>query len=131
MPRDTLGGVPLFWLRRALAADLALFALATFFLAAIPPTTLILPEMIVMAVSAFAFVGVISHAARRVHLPGEQWAYMACGVVGAVTLFAYLSTSGGEPMAYRVSIALYLASGTVGGYAAHLVDGGRRAGAPK
>lgn len=114
--------------RKVLAADLGLFNVALFFFAWLPPATLVIQEQIIMAMAAFSFFGVVSHASTRISLPFENWAYLLTGATGLLTLFAYEIFARGDAVQFQVSYGLFLLSGVVSAYAAHLIDGGKREG---
>ena len=114
--------------RRVLAADLGIFNIAIFFFAWIPPQTLIIQEQVIMAMALFSFIGLISHASIRVHLPGESWSYLLTGATGLLTLGAYEVLAQDISSQYRITYGLFLLSGIVSAYAAHLIDGGKREG---
>lgn len=120
---------PRLW-RRLLALDLGIFNLAMVALALIPPNTLVVPELVVSALGALLFFGVLSHASDTISVPGEQWAYLATGTLGLWTFLNFeVGASGGEVQLFaKVSIGLFLLSGAASGYAAHVIDGGRRRG---
>lgn len=79
-----------------------------------------------MAFSAFAMIGVVTHALSQIHLPGERWAYMITSWVGLYVLVAYeyLST---DPASMKIPMAVFILSGVASAYAAHVIDGGPRA----
>lgn len=109
--------------RRALVVDLATFNVAVFFLAWLPPSTLILPEWLAMVGSSLCFVGLISHASRRWHLPGEQWSYLLTAWVGVATLLGFVTTAH-TGITYSVAVPMFLLSGVASAGAAHIIDGG-------
>ena len=118
--------IPREW-RRVLAADIGVFAVGIFSLALIPPASLVWPEAVICVLAAFCLLGVITHASEHVHLPGEEYAYLMTGALGLTTLFAFEhGTSPNTALVFRVSVGIFLLGGSVSGYAAHLVDGGRR-----
>jgi hypothetical protein len=118
--------------RRLLALDLGIFNVGIFVLALIPPTTLIIPEGVAMALSSFAFVGVIAHATDRFHVPLEEWSYLLTGWVGLLTFVGFeLLAEADTPLVYRVSVGLFLLSGVASAYAAHVIDGGRKDAQPR
>jgi hypothetical protein len=108
--------------KRLLALDLGLFNVALFAFAYIPPETLIVPEILVMAGSVFCLIGVISNAFPKVHLPYEEWAYFITGLLGTLTLLLYVhfSSHAGDIL-YRIPIDLFLLSGIASAYAAHVI----------
>jgi hypothetical protein len=114
--------------RKVLAADLGLFNVAIFFFALLPPNTLVAPEWLIMVLALLSLTGVISHATRKINLPGENWAYLLTGATGLLTMFAYEIFAGSAAVQYRVTYGLFLLSGVVSAYAAHLIDGGKREG---
>jgi hypothetical protein len=114
--------------RKVLAADLALFNVAIFFFALLPPSTLVVQEWVIMVLAVFSLIGVISHASIHITLPGEDWAYLLTGATGLLTAFAYEIFVADDASQYRISYGLFLASGIVSAYAAHLIDGGKREG---
>lgn len=109
--------------RRALVLDLGLFNIAVFALCLLPPDTLTLSEWAAMAGSALCLIGLISHASRRVHLPGEQWAYLATSWLGCLVLVAFLADAQ-TTVTYEVAVPLFLLSGVASAGAAHIIDGG-------
>ena len=109
--------------RWALALDLGIFNAAVFVLAAVPLTTIIFAEAVVMVMSAVCLVGVITHAMRRVHIPGEQWSALGTAWTGTVTMGAYLGTSPPAPPAYSAAVPVFLLAGIASAVAAHLIDG--------
>lgn len=114
--------------RKVLAADLGLFNIAIFFFALLPPATLIIQEWVIMVLAVLSLIGVISHASSRINLPGENWAYLATGFTGLLTMFAYEIFADVDEYQDKVAFGLFLASGVVSAYAAHLIDGGKREG---
>ena len=75
-----------------------------------------------MAVSGFCFVGVITHASSRIHLPGEQWSALGTAWVGTITMLGYM-TSADAYITYEVAVPLFLLAGTASAFGAHLLDG--------
>jgi hypothetical protein len=114
--------------RKVLAADLALFNAAIFFFALLPPNTVVVQEQVIMAMAVMSLIGVISHATSRVTLPFENWAYLLTGATGLLTLFAYEIFAQTDLSQYRITYGLFLVSGIISAYAAHLIDGGKREG---
>jgi hypothetical protein len=76
-----------------------------------------------MVFSALAAIGVVSHASRRVSLPGEGWAYLCTSLVG-LYVFTVFATMSPAPADVKVPVLLFLASGVASGMAAHVIDGG-------
>ena len=113
--------------RRVLAADLGIFNLAIFAFALLPPATLLPSEWFAMALSALGVVGVVAHAIRCIHLPGEGYAYLATAMVGSY-VFAVYAHAAEAPASVKVPFLLFLASGIASGLAAHVIDGGPRSG---
>jgi hypothetical protein len=113
--------------RRVLAADLGLFNLAIFAFALLPPATLLPSEWFAMALSAAALFGVIAHAIRCLHIPGEGYAYLATAMVGSYVFLVYAHAAE-APASVKVPFLLFLASGIASGLAAHVIDGGPRGG---
>lgn len=113
--------------RRVLALDLGLFNVALFLFALLPPTTLVMAEWITMVGAVFCGLGVVSHASpwRRLRIPGDQWAYLATGALGLYVFGVYGSVQG-IPTYLKVPFCAFLLSGSASGYAAHVIDGGRR-----
>lgn len=109
--------------RRALVLDLATFNVAVFVLALLPPDTLIVPEWLAMVGSSLCFVGLICHASKRWHLPGEQWAYLLTAWVGVATLLGFVLTAH-TGITYAVAVPMFLLSGVASAGAAHIIDGG-------
>ena len=109
--------------RRALVLDLATFNIAVFALAFLPPDTLILPEWLAMAGSVVCVVGLICHASKRWHLPGEQWSYLLTAWVGVATMLGFVTTAH-TGVTYAVAVPLFLLSGVASAGAAHIIDGG-------
>jgi hypothetical protein len=108
--------------RRVLAADLGLFNAALFAFAAIPPETIVPLEGVAMFLSGVALIGVIAHACRAIHLPGENYSYLVTSMVGVYVLLGYLTSPG--VLYQEIPIALFLCSGIASGLAAHVIDGG-------
>ena len=115
------------WWRKALAADIALHLVAIFFFAYLPPSTLNTWEMGIMAASALALSGVMSHAFVPCRVPGDRWAYLLAGAVALYTLLVYETRTWGQPipLTLRVTYGLFLLSAAVSAYAAHIIDGAR------
>lgn len=115
------------WWRKALAADIALHLAAIFFFAYLPPSTLNLWEAGIMAGSALALLGVVSHAYIPLRVPGDRWAYLLSGAVALWTLLVYESRVWGQPIpaTLKVTYGLFLLSAAVSSYAAHVIDGAR------
>lgn len=112
--------------RRVFAMDLGLFNLGVLFLALIPPSTLILPEVVFVVLALMCFAGVISHASERWHLPGDRWSYLLTGWLAATAFLVFESVATEEvPAVFRVSTGLFLLAGAASAYAAHVIDGGR------
>lgn len=109
--------------RAVLAADLGLFNVALFLFAWLPPTSIIFAEWLTMAVSALCAVGVISHALPRVKLPADEWAYLMTGATG-LYVFAVYGSATEIPVYLKVPFLAFLLSGSMSGYAAHVIDGG-------
>ena len=115
--------------RKVLAADLGIFNVAIFFFALIPPQTLVIQEQLIMVMAAISCIGLIGHASTRFKLPGESWSYLLTGATGLLTLGAYeFFAEDTISYQYRVTYGLFLLSGIVSAYAAHLIDGGKREG---
>jgi hypothetical protein len=114
--------------RKVLAADLGLFNIAIFTFALLPPNTLVVQEWIIMTMAIFGLIGVVSHSSKNIKLPLENWAYLVTGATGLLTLFAYEIFAKSDASQYRITYGLFLVSGIVSAYAAHLIDGGKREG---
>jgi hypothetical protein len=113
--------------RWLLALDLGLFNLAIVTFALIPPETIVLPEALMMGLSGFCMVGLVSYATPRFRLPGDQWSYLLTGFIGLLSFLSYEALVGDDvPLAYRVGVGLFMLAGSASGYAAHVIDGGRR-----
>lgn len=109
--------------RRALVLDLALYNLAVIALAVIPTSTLIPPEWVAIIGSGLCLAGLLCHASNRIHVWGEQWAYLGTAVVGVVTLTGFILNA--ETTAtYELAVPLFLLAGVASAGAAHLIDGG-------
>lgn len=81
-----------------------------------------------MLLSALSLIGVVAHASTRIRLPLEEWSYLATGATGLLTLLVYESFATYVELNTRVTFGLFLVSGVVSAYAAHLIDGGKREG---
>lgn len=114
--------------RKVLAADLALFNTAIIAFALLPPETIVIQEQVIMAMAALSLIGVVFHASARFHLPWEEWSYLLTGATGLLTLFAYEIFAQTDLSQFRITYGLFLLSGIVSAYAAHLIDGGKREG---
>lgn len=110
--------------RKLLALDLASFNLALFFFAYLPPNTLNYVEMFIMACSVLCFIGLVSHASTRVSLPLENWSYLLTGAIGLATIILYVKFQSDAEYYFKVTYILFLLSGTISAYAAHIIDGG-------
>lgn len=111
------------WIRRLLALDLGLYSVALIALALLPPTTLSPPEVLAIALAGLALVGVLAQACRRIHLPGEHWAYLAVACVGMYAFLGY-GHLGMHPYWIKVPVLVFLASGIASAAAAHVIIGG-------
>ena len=115
--------VRLLW-RRFLVADLSLFNAGVFALAYLPPATLNYIEVVCMAGSAAAILGLVSHLCHNRIVPGDQWAYLLTAWVGGITLSAYVLFAK-EPVTYEIAVPVFLAGGIASAAAAHIIDGGK------
>jgi hypothetical protein len=113
------------WMRRALSAELILFCLAVALFAYIPPATFEFIEVVAVVGAALCSIGLFSQASNRLRLPGEQWAYLLTATLGVYVMLGF-QTQSDASFEQRILIGVFLLSGIVGAYAAHLVDGGRR-----
>lgn len=111
--------------RRVLVADLLLYNVATFFLGLLPPVSLNRFELVALAATAFAGIGLVSHASDRFSLPGEHFSYLITGAVGMYVLLAYAGLSV-APLDTKIPFLLFLASGVVSALAGHIIDGHKR-----
>jgi hypothetical protein len=111
--------------RRVLAADLGAYNIAIFFFALLPPSTLNSFEWAAMLLAFFNGVGVLAHAMERFNLPGEEWAYLTTGATGLFVLISYVSLST-DSVEVKLPFTLFLISGVLSGYAAHVIDGGHK-----
>lgn len=117
------------WWRKALAIDLSIYLVGLFLFALLPPTTLNWVEITLMIMSVIALIGVVSHASTRISLPGEQWSYLVTGVLGLLAFGAYESYAlyaGDVEYQFSVTYGVFLIAGAASGYAAHVIDGGKR-----
>lgn len=111
--------------RWIVAADIIMHLTAVWWFALLPPNTLNLWEKIVMGLATLAGVGVVTHASPRLNIPGDHWSYLAAGFVCIFTLLVYESRVFGlVPASTSVPFGLFLTSGAVSSFAAHVVDGG-------
>lgn len=113
-----------FW-RKVLATNLILFNVAIFLFAWLPPSTLVMPERIALGASAFAAIGLFSHAFDWFNLPGEHLSYLITGSVGVYSLVGY-AVDDSVPYYVKAPVLCFMASGIASAYAAHVIDGGRR-----
>lgn len=109
--------------RLALVLDLALYNAAVIALAVIPTSTLIPPEWVAIVGSGACLAGLCCHASNRVHVWGEQWAYLATAVIGVVVLVGFVLNAQ-TTLTYDVAVPLFLLAGVASAGAAHLIDGG-------
>lgn len=118
------------WWRNILAADIVMHLIAIWWFAYLPPDTLNGFELLIMAATTFAAVGVVAHAFRLLRLPGEQWAYLLSGFICLFTVLAYeVDTLDSDvALAIRIPFGLFLFAGAVSSFAAHVIDGGTRVG---
>lgn len=116
------------WWRKAIAFDLSIYLIGLFLFAYLPPDTLNIVEKIVMVLSVFALTGVISHASTKISIPGEQWSYLITGILGLLTFGAYESYAYyyGTDLQFSITYGVFLLAGAASGYAAHVIDGGKR-----
>jgi peptidoglycan/LPS O-acetylase OafA/YrhL len=109
--------------RKVLVADLLAYNIAILLFAFFPPATLNTVEFVVMLSSALCGLGVMFHAAERVSLPMDQWAYLATGAVGLFTLCAY-GTMSTHSLTVKIPFMAFILAGVISGYAGHVIDGG-------
>jgi hypothetical protein len=77
-------------------------------------------EWVVAVLGAIAAIGLVGYALPNVTLPGERYAYLMVGWAGFTCMMLYLVDT--QDSTYRRSaIALFLLSGAISGYGAHLV----------
>lgn len=111
--------------RRVIALDLGFYNAAIFALALVPVDTLLVPELLVMAGTAFCLIGVIARAATSWHVPFEEWSYLATGFIGLISLIAYLALGPTDrDLVYSVAVPIFMLAGVSSAYAAHVIDGG-------
>lgn len=108
--------------RRVLAADLFLFNVAIFFFALLPPIDLNNFEIVALILSGFAAIGLVTHATDKITLPKEHLSYMITSSVGLYVFGSYMHMST-QPYYIKVPYLIFLLSGIVSGYAAHVIDG--------
>lgn len=111
--------------RRVLALDLCVNTVALFLFAWLPPTEVLLAEIVTMVCAALCIVGILAHASIRFRLPWDQWSYLLTGVLGMFVLGAY-GTAPGIPYFLKIPFCAFVLAGSVSAYAAHVIDGGRR-----
>lgn len=107
--------------RRAHALDLGIFNVAMFLFAALPLSTIVAVEWMVMLLSTVCLVGVVGHALPW-RIPGAQWSYAATGVTGLFTIWAYSQVES-VPLHIKIPYLALVLGGSASAYAAHVIDG--------
>jgi hypothetical protein len=113
------------WWRRVLVADLFFYNLANFFFAYLPQNEINRFEGIAMILTTFCAISILAHASTKFSIRYDEWGYAATGAVGLFLLLSYASTTP-NPFEVKVPFCLFLLSGVVSGYAAHVIDGGKK-----
>lgn len=113
------------WWRRVLVADLFFYNLANFFFAWLPINEINRFEGIAMVLTVLCTIAILAHASTKFSIRYDEWGYAATGAVGLMLLLTYLSTSL-NPWEIKIPLCLFLLSGVVSGYAAHVIDGGKK-----
>jgi hypothetical protein len=83
-------------------------------------------EWAVAGLAGLAVVGLIGRMLRRVVFPGDAWTYLLVGASGIYVLLVWNIQIQSVPFWTKTMINLFVLSGVLGGYSAHLADGGRK-----
>lgn len=82
-------------------------------------------EMVVVGLSGFALIGLIGRLVKR-HWPLWRRSYLVAGGVGTLTLLGFTAGEPGAPVWFQLVVSLFLLSGIIVGFGAHLEYGGDR-----
>ena len=78
-------------------------------------------EWVAAILAAVAGIGLIAYAVPGIQLPGENYAFLFTGYAGFTTMLLYLLDTADTPYR-RTAITLFLLSGAISGYGAHLAN---------
>ena len=88
-----------------------------------PPNSLLPVEIMIVVLSALALVGLVGRLVKH-RWPLWKYAYLVVGGVGTLTLLGFVAGEQNAPVWFRLVISMFILSGVVVGFGAHLQYGG-------